>query len=148
MDAMNRFETRATFALTRVEYAALLVVGVVLAIVHHAEVSWSVFVALFAVVDIIGYIPGAIAFRATGGRPPRIFYVLYNVMHSVTTWVAVLGAWSLLARPQWAFLAIPIHLAGDRSIFGNSLKSFRVAFEPAAHPAFRRFEDELAGRTP
>jgi hypothetical protein len=146
MDAANRFETPTTFALVRIEYAAVLAVSVVLTAVHHADVDWRVFAALFAVVDVIGYVPGAIAFRATGGRPPKVFYVLYNVMHSITTWVAVLGVWSLAAGPQWAFLAIAIHLAGDRSIFGNSLKSFRVSFEPAVHPAFRRFEDALAER--
>ena len=146
MDAANRFETRATFALVRMEYAAVLAVSVVLTVVHHAEVDWRVFAALFVVVDVVGYVPGAIAFRATRGQPPRIFYVLYNVMHSITTWVAILGTWSILAAPQWAFLAIAIHLAGDRSIFGNWLKSFHVSFEPAVHPAFRRFEDALVGR--
>jgi hypothetical protein len=39
-------------------------------------------------------------------------------------------------------LAFPLHLAGDRSIFGNIYKPFGTAFEPVRHEAFRRFERE------
>jgi hypothetical protein len=145
MDATNRFETRTTFVLARVEFAAVLVLSAVLTLVHYKEINWYVFGGLFAVIDVIGYIPGAIAFRARNGNIPRVYYVLYNLMHSITTWVVILGVWSLIDGPQWAFLATALHLSGDRSIFGNSMKSFHVSFEPAPHAAFERFEATLVG---
>ena len=45
--------------------------------------------------------------------------------------------WCLLVRPEWALLALPIHLCGDRAIFGNFLKPFGLSFEPVAHPAYK-----------
>ncbi|MDJ0677153.1 MAG: hypothetical protein QNJ36_17530 [Calothrix sp. MO_167.B42] len=51
--------------------------------------------------------------------------------------IAMLWAW--LIQPEWALLAIPIHLFGDRSIFGNFLKPFHVSFEPTRHPEYERF---------
>ena len=30
---------------------------------------------------------------------------------------------------EWAMLAIPLHLAGDRGIFGNGFKPFALPFE-------------------
>ena len=148
MDALNRFETRTTFALVRVEFAALLCASAVALVLHVREVNWWVFTGLFAIVDLVGYIPGAIAFKRYGANTPRIYYVLYNTMHSLTPWVVLLGLWSIFVGPEWAFLAIPIHLCGDRSIFGNSMKSFAVTFEPSVHEGFARFDSTLdQGRT-
>ena len=50
---------------------------------------------------------------------------------------------------EWALLVVPIHLCGDRALFGNFLKPFRVPFEPAPLPAFVDFEKRAAdtGRT-
>ncbi|MGC9542252.1 hypothetical protein [Streptomyces sp. UG1] len=141
MDAKNRFETKTTFAFARMEWLALLVVSLVLAFQHLSEIRWAVFVALFAVIDVIGYIPGAIAHRRSRGkRIARGYYVAYNTMHSLVTAGVLAGAWSLFAGPEWALLALPIHLLGDRALFGNSLKPFGVAFEPETHPAYRTFE--------
>ncbi|MDH6623281.1 hypothetical protein M2271_001068 [Streptomyces sp. LBL] len=131
MDAKNRFETKTTFALCRLEWLAILAVSLVLAFQHLSEIRWGVFVALFAVIDVIGYLPGALAFRRSRGRrTPRRYYVAYNVMHSLVTAGALAGAWALFVRPEWALLALPIHLMGDRALFGNSLKPFIVPFEP------------------
>ncbi|MGW4009847.1 hypothetical protein [Streptomyces sp. NPDC004763] len=141
MDAKNRFETKTTFALTRLEWLGFLTVSVVLAFQHLAEIRWAVFVLLFAVIDVVGYLPGAIAFRRSpDGHVPRACYVAYNTMHSLVTAGVVAGAWALFVRPEWALLALPIHLMGDRALFGNSLKPFGVAFEPETTPEFRRFE--------
>ena len=41
--------------------------------------------------------------------------------------------------PEWALLALPIHLMGDRSLFGNMLKPFGVSFEPKTHPVYAEF---------
>ncbi len=141
MDARNRFETRATFWLMRLEWLAALGVSVVLALLHIGEIRWWAFLALFAVIDVIGYLPGAIAHRRSGtGQIARGYYVAYNVMHSLVTGAAIVGLWALIVGPEWALLAVPIHLFGDRGLFGNSLKPFGVPFEPATHPAFGRFE--------
>jgi len=65
-------------------------------------------------------------------------------MHSLVTAAAIAGLWALLIGPEWALLALPIHLFGDRGVFGNSLKPFGVPFEPHRVPAFTRFEKEYA----
>ncbi|MFG2681056.1 hypothetical protein [Streptomyces sp. NPDC048392] len=141
MDAKNRFETKVTFALSRLEWLGFLAVSLVLAFQHRTEIRWGVFVLLFTVIDAVGYIPGAIAFRRRPDRRvPRGYYVAYNAMHSLVTAGALAGAWALFVRPEWALLALPIHLMGDRALFGNSLKPFGVAFEPETTPAFRSFE--------
>ncbi|MCX5039161.1 hypothetical protein ACFWFH_21050 [Streptomyces coelicoflavus] len=143
MDAKNRFETKVTFALSRLEWLGFLAVSLVLAVQHRTEIRWGVFVLLFAVIDAIGYVPGAIAFRRHPDRPvPRGYYVAYNTMHSLVTAGVLAGAWALFVRPEWALLALPIHLMGDRALFGNSLKPFGVAFEPETSPAFRLFEQK------
>ncbi|ANB05166.1 hypothetical protein SAM40697_1206 [Streptomyces ambofaciens] len=141
MDAKNRFETKATFALSRLEWLGFLSVSLVLVFQHLSEIRWGVFLLLFAVIDVIGYLPGAIAFRRSpDGRVPRGCYVAYNTMHSLVTAGVLAGAWALFVRPEWALLALPVHLMGDRALFGNSLKPFGVAFEPETLPAFRTFE--------
>ncbi|AQS70759.1 hypothetical protein [Streptomyces pactum] len=141
MDAKNRFETKTTFALSRLEWLGFLAVSLVLAFQHLTEIRWGVFLLLFAVIDVIGYLPGAIAFRRRSDRRvPRGCYVAYNTMHSLVTAGVLAGAWALFVRPEWALLALPIHLMGDRALFGNSLKPFGVAFEPQTTPEFRTFE--------
>lgn len=145
MDAKNRFETKTTFILCRIEGTAILATALVLALLHISDIRWPVFVALFAVIDLIGYIPGAIAFRRSRDRRvARRYYVAYNVMHSLVTAGVLAGLWALLVRPEWALLALPIHLMGDRSLFGNSYKPFGVAFEPEAHPAYVSFEQQYS----
>jgi hypothetical protein len=148
MDATNRFETPTTFALARIEYAAVLGASVIALLTHYREINWYVFAALFAVIDLVGYIPGAIAYKKHGEKTPKIYYVLYNSMHSLTPWIVGIGSWCVLVGPQWAFLAIPLHLAGDRAIFGNSMKTFQVTFEPTPHEGFKRFDLALGQPAP
>ncbi|WP_406835976.1 hypothetical protein ACICHK_05555 [Streptomyces sp. AHU1] len=144
MDAANRFETPTTFRLLRAEYCAGLALSAGLFLWHLGEVRWLVAVALFSYIDVIGYLPGALAHhRFKGGEIPRVYYVLYNAMHSWLTAGAVVALWAWLVRPEWALLAVPIHLCGDRGLLGNFLKPFAVAFEPEPHPAFVRLENEL-----
>ncbi|WP_406398629.1 hypothetical protein OH805_06415 [Streptomyces sp. NBC_00879] len=147
MDHLNRFESRVTFRLLRLEYGVALVVCSALFLWHISEVRWWPAVVLFVYIDLIGYIPGAIAFRRSReGRISKIYYVLYNTMHSFVTHAVVLGVWAAAAGFEWAFLAVPIHLCGDRAIFGNFLKSFRVRFEPVAVPAFVEFETRVVAQ--
>ncbi|MFC7310221.1 hypothetical protein ACFQVC_39170 [Streptomyces monticola] len=145
MDHVNRFESKATFGLLRLEYGAALVVCSVLFLLHLSEVRWWAAIVLFLYIDVIGYLPGAIAYRrAKGGDISKAYYVVYNTMHSFVTNAAVLGIWAAVAGFEWAMLAVPIHLCGDRALFGNFLKSFRVRFEPAPLAAFQDFERKLA----
>lgn len=141
MDHVNRFESRTTYLLLRAEYAVALVVCSALFLWHIDEVRWVQAIALFVYIDLIGYIPGAIAYRrARDGGISKVYYVLYNTMHSFVTQAVVVGVWIAVAGFEWALLAVPIHLCGDRAIFGNFLKPFRVPFEPVALPAFVEFD--------
>ena len=140
MDSHNLFLTRTTYRLLRAEYGAALIAVVVLALIHLGHIRWPVFIGMFVYIDLIGYLPGAVAYRRTrGGGIPRGFYILYNSTHSLLSAGAVAGAWCLLVRPEWALLALPIHLCGDRAIFGNFLKPFGLSFEPVTHPAYKEF---------
>jgi len=139
VDHKNFFMTRTTHRLLRLEYLIALVVCVVLAVAHLGEIRWPVFLALFAVIDVIGYLPGLFIWIRRHGQVPRAFYVSYNVAHHLGTSAVLAGLWCLLIGPEWALLALPIHLMGDRALFGNMLKPFGVSFEPATHPVYAEF---------
>lgn len=145
VDARNLFYTRTTSRLARLEWSVALAVSSVAALTHLSEIRWWLFVSLFLVIDLIGYIPGAIAYRRSpDGRVGRGYYVAYNLMHSLVTWAVFAGLWSWLVGAEWALLALPIHLMGDRALFGNSLKPFGVPFEPSIHPDFAAFQQAYA----
>ncbi len=143
MDAINRFESKNTFMLMRLENLIALGICVALFVIHLGEVRWLPAVILFVYIDAIGYLPGAIAFhRSPTKRISKVYYVLYNTMHTFSTQFVVAGLWVLVFGWEWALLAIPIHLFGDRALFGNTLKPFAVSFEPTPHPAYVRFSAE------
>ncbi|WP_416971088.1 hypothetical protein [Streptomyces sp. 4F14] len=145
MDAKNTFDTPVTYRLIRAEYAVGLAVAVGFFFAHLGEVRWLPATALFLYIDLIGYIPGAIAYhRSKDKQLPKIYYVLYNTMHSLATQTVVALLWIWLAGAEWALLALPIHLFGDRALFGNFLKPFALHFEPVTDPAFQRFRSEYA----
>ncbi|MGW4059309.1 hypothetical protein ACWEGE_13565 [Amycolatopsis sp. NPDC004747] len=147
MDHINRFESRTTLLLLRAEYGVALVLCVVLFLMHIGEVRWLPAVLLFVYIDVIGYLPGAYAFHRSKSKDiSKVYYVLYNTMHSMVTQAAVLGVWIALWGFEWALLAVPIHLCGDRAIFGNFMKSFRVPFEPVPIPAFTEFDRNVVER--
>jgi hypothetical protein len=138
VDSHNLFLTRTTYRLLRAEYGAALIGAVVVALIHFGHIRWPVFIGMFVYIDLIGYLPGAVAYRrARGGEIWRGFHMLYNSTHSLLSAGTVAGAWCLLFRPEWALLALPIHLCGDRAIFGNFLKPFGLSFEPVTHPAYK-----------
>jgi len=146
MDLANQFESKTTYRLIRAEYLVALGVCLYLFIAHIDEIRWLPAIALFAYIDVLGYIPGTIAYhRSATKRISKAYYVAYNTMHSFVTQAAVAGLWAWLIGPEWALLAIPIHLCGDRALFGNFLKPFSVTFEPTAHPAYLRLRAELDG---
>ncbi|GAA2840011.1 hypothetical protein [Crossiella cryophila] len=148
MDPRNLFETRTTYRLLRLEYLAALGLCTTLFITHWQEVRLIPALILFAYIDVIGYLPGLIAFhRSRSGKIHRGFYVAYNLAHSFVTAGLVAFLWAWLVRPEWALLAIPIHLCGDRGLLGNFLKPFAVSFEPSPHPAYIRLAAAVSGRT-
>ncbi len=144
MDVKNPFETPVTFRLHRAEYVAGFAVATVLIILHWHQIRWIPAICLFAYIDLIGYIPGAIAFRRQKGQISKAYYVSYNIMHSMITQGAVVAIWGFTIGWEWALLAIPWHIFGDRGIWGNFLKPFSLPFEPHATPGYRRLIDELS----
>ncbi|GAA2980011.1 hypothetical protein [Streptomyces fulvorobeus] len=143
MDTKNLFMTPVTARLVRAEYGLGLVVAAVAFLTHLGEVRWLPAIALFLYIDLIGYIPGAIQYRRHKGELSKTYYILYNVMHSLVVQGLVILAWIWLWGFEWALLAIPIHLFGDRALFGNYLKPFGVRFEPEIHQAYRRFRSDF-----
>nr|WP_202523791.1 hypothetical protein [Kitasatospora sp. SID7827] len=128
----------------RAEYLTALAVTTGLIVWHLDEIRWLPAIGLFLYIDLIGYIPGALAFRRAGGKPiAKAYYVLYNTMHSLLTQGAVAALWCWLVKPEWALLVLPFHLFGDRGIFGNFMKSFALPFEPVRQPGYLRLLDDL-----
>src|SRR3712207_4644145 len=94
MDSHNLFLTRVTYRLVRAEYAVALGVSIVLALLHLGDIRWWAFALLFPYIDVIGYWPGAVAWRVAKKAPiSRAYFVLYNVMHSLVSAAAVAGLW-------------------------------------------------------
>jgi hypothetical protein len=148
MDMKNPFESPVTYRLHRAEYFVGLLVVSALIIIHIGEIRWLPALLLFAYIDLIGYIPGAIAFhRSKDGRISKVYYVLYNVMHSMITQAVVAGLWAWLVQPEWALLFLPWHLFGDRSVFGNFLKPFGVTFEPTRNPVYDKLMAAMGDRS-
>ena len=46
--------------------------------------------------------------------------------------VAAGAAWTVFGQPEWAMLALPLHLAGDRGLLGNFEKPIERPFEVRA----------------
>jgi hypothetical protein len=150
VDQANPFETPRTFSLHRAEYLVGLAVTTGLIVRHFDDIRWLPAIGLFLYIDLIGYIPGAIAFRRSGGRAPihKGYYVAYNVMHSLITQGAVAALWCWLAGPEWALLVLPFHLFGDRGLFGNFMKPYALPFEPVRQPGYLRLLDDLGLKHP
>jgi hypothetical protein len=133
MDAVNRFHTDQTWRWSRAEHVVLVVALAALVLVHWREVAWARFALAFTVIDVVGYLPGAIAYRrAGGGRIAPLYHHLYNVTHSYLVAGALVALWAVAGGGlEWAMLAVPIHLSGDRGLFGNLYKPVSLPFEPA-----------------
>lgn len=148
MDTQNLFLTRPTYNLLRLDHFVVLLCVVALFAFHLNEVNWWRFAAAFVWPDLVGYLPGLFYYHSAERRGahrsiPPIFYVLYNITHSLTVNVAVIAVWYLAVGGwEWAMLSLPIHLLGDRSLFGNIYKTPGLSFEPVPHPGFARFIEE------
>jgi len=115
----------------RREHAALLAVAAALALLNFGAIHWPRALLVFAAIDLVGYLPGAIAQRRAGPRPiPAVFHHLYNLTHSYLVAGCGVALWALaLGHFEWAMLAVPIHLSIDRGLFGNSWKPTSMPFE-------------------
>src|SRR6185295_9875406 len=83
--------------LTRAEYLALMTASGLLMLLHAGEVSWVRAAIAFAAIDLIGYLPGARAFRrAGGGAIAPLYHHLYNVTHNFLTAALVTAVWALV----------------------------------------------------
>jgi len=120
-------------ALSRSEWLVLLAALSAIVLWHRDAVSWPRFALAFTAIDVVGYLPGAVAFRrARGSAIAPVYHWLYNATHNFVTAALVAAAWALAAGgPEWAMLALPLHLAGDRGVFGNGFKPSAEPFEPA-----------------
>jgi hypothetical protein len=118
----------------RAEHVAVVGICAVLTLMHLGKVHWPRFIIAFVIIDLLGYIPGAIAYRRRGGgRISVVYHYLYNITHSYLVAMAAVGVWALTIEGfEWAMLAMPIHLSGDRGLFGNVFKPLALSFEPVA----------------
>lgn len=146
MDKINRFATKTTFGLLRAEYFLGMIASGALFLWHINEVRWIPAIILFSYIDLIGYVPSVIAQTRKREPLPKHYYVLYNTMHSFLTQSLVLGLWVYFIGFEWALLVIPMHLCGDRALFGNFIKQFSNPFEPKALPEFVEFEEKMSRR--
>ena len=132
MDSANRFHTEQTWRWVRAEHVALVAALAVVSLLHAREVAWVRFTVAFLAIDIVGYLPGAVAFRRSPrGKIAPLYHRLYNLTHSYLTAGVVACAWAAAAGSfEWAMLALPIHLSSDRGFFGNTYKPLSLPFEP------------------
>ena len=73
--------------------------------------------------------------RQGGGAIASVYHYLYNFAHTYLVVGAGVGVWAwVIGGFEWAMLAVPLHLAIDRGIFGNVFKPVTLAFEPVAAP--------------
>lgn len=135
MDPRNRFHTATTFRIVRAEHLLVLVVCSLLAILNWNQINWWHAVLAFALIDVVGYLPGALAFRRQGGQKIHAWYHhAYNIAHTYLVTGAGVAVWAYcIGGLEWAMLAVPIHLSIDRGLFGNTLKPTELSFEPADH---------------
>jgi hypothetical protein len=124
------FGSSLNYRVARVEYLAAFAVCAALFLYHVDEIRWLPAILLFAYIDVIGYLPGLVAYkRSPDGFVPDVYHHLYNATHNLVSGAVVVGLWCVLVRPEWAVLAVPLHLLGDRALLGNFAKPIGTKFE-------------------
>ncbi|GHE48333.1 hypothetical protein [Streptomyces capitiformicae] len=130
MSAEQAFGHRQNYRTTRAEYLGVFAVAAVAFLWHIDEVRWGPAILLFVYIDVIGYIPGLIAYTLSrDGRIHPVFHILYNVMHTWLSAGLVILLWVWQLGPEWALLVVPLHLFGDRGLLGNYAKPVSEPFE-------------------
>ena len=119
----------STFKFLRLEYIALLSITLILLNQHIQDINWIHFLLIFVFIDLVGYIPGYFYVKYTKKAiPSRYFYILYNTTHNFCTVTCVAFILWQLGLLTWSFLAVPIHLFGDRGLLGNFYKPLASPF--------------------
>jgi hypothetical protein len=135
MDIKNPIHTVGTYRLVRAEQIAFMLVCGALLAWHWDQVNWWRAVAAFWIIDLLGYLPGAIAYRRSGGGPiAPVYHHLYNMAHTYLVSGTAVAIWLWVSGPEWAMLAAPLHNSIDRGLFGNVFKPVALPFEPVPVP--------------
>jgi hypothetical protein len=135
MDIENPLHTAGTYRLVRAEQIALMLVCGALMLWHRDQLSWWRAFWAFWIIDIVGYLPGAVAYRRRKHGPiPAFYHHIYNFAHTYLVVGAGVAVWAWHSGFEWAMLAVPFHLAIDRGVFGNVFKPVALPFEPAPMP--------------
>jgi phosphatidylglycerol lysyltransferase len=135
MDSRNRFHTAGTYWTVRAEHIAVLLVCTGLGLWNIMEMNWWRAIFAFWIIDVIGYLPGAVAFRRKKDQQISHWYHnIYNICHTYLVTGTGVAIWAYcIGGFEWAMLAVPFHLSIDRGIFGNTLKPAVLGFEPTEH---------------
>ena len=109
----------------RIENLILGSIAFGLSIYYYAGINWWHYIALFALIDVIGYIPGRTwCILNKESVPPKLFYTLYNICHNLVFVSVVSLIYWFFIEKNLAILALFVHLFGDRGVFGNFNKEY------------------------
>jgi hypothetical protein len=114
----------------QLEYLSLMAVFLYATYHFRHEIDWVHYIAFFAAIDLIGYIPGRIwslSFKTE--QPPGIFYWAYNACHNFVALASFSAAWWFFQGPEYGLLALFVHLCADRGMLGNFPKFRSDAFK-------------------
>lgn len=138
MDKFNPSHSAATYWLMRMEHLAIVAFCTGVALWQWDALNLWHFSIVFLMIDAFGYLPGLVAYLRHGrAKIHRMYHYAYNLTHSYLFWGLVVALWWAVRDWEWAMLAVPIHLSGDRGVFGNVFKPADRSFEPAP-PAGQR----------
>lgn len=148
MDKYNTFFTPLLYRLVRLDWLCIMLALITITIINWENVNWWIFFIMFWWIDLIGTVPGMYYLSVNEGTEkeksvPKWCVFIYNICHSFTTVSIITLLWYMTSGPEWAMLAMPIHLAADRCVFGNIYKSFRLKFDPVENIEFKKFYEEF-----
>ena len=149
MDVNNMFFTRTTYNMVRLDWLFIMMGLMFASIANWTEINWWLFAAAFWWIDVIGTAPGMYyhgknKHALAGEDVPKWAIIAYNFCHSFVTVMTITFVWYLYAGWHWEMLAMPMHLAADRCVFGNIFKNFNIKFDPQPVPAFTNFISEFS----
>ncbi|MCM2371549.1 bifunctional lysylphosphatidylglycerol flippase/synthetase MprF [Aporhodopirellula aestuarii] len=134
MDARNLIHSKTTYRIIRGEHLLVLAVSGGLILWNAGNINWLRAIFAFAIIDVVGYLPGAMAFRKSVDKKiDHWYYHAYNFAHTYLVTGVAVAIWAYFGGFEWAMLAVPFHLSIDRGVFGNILKPKELAFEVCEH---------------
>lgn len=149
MDVNNTFFTRTIFNMVRLDWLFIMLGLMFVSIINWRDMNWWVFALAFWWIDFIGTAPGMYfhgknKYASAGEDVPKWAIIAYNICHSFVTIITVTFVWYLYSGWQLEMLAMPMHIAADRCVFGNIYKNFNIKFDPKPVPAFSHFLSEFS----